>query len=385
MINPASILHPKLYELRDLMRAQGWDLRLVGGCVRDLMLGLTPKDVDLHTDATPDQQIQLYTQNQIRFEPTGLQHGTLSVIIDHVAYEITSLRVDTQTDGRHATVEYTQDWLRDLERRDFTFNAMSMSFEGDCLDPFGGTADLAQGMVRFVGDAQTRIREDYLRILRWFRFRGRFEKAEVDAHARRAVIQNGRGLSSISRERVWSEVSKIVAGARGPQLMLEIHSCALGTHLNLPPNPDWKVKAEKVHGITRNPVTIMVAMYGGWAHHILRAWKASNAEVDLACYLQHHKRANPFRQMAVHGVSREWALELSAFNLSDAFDHAVLAEWSVPVFPVSGYDLIRAGVRPGPQYGTLLSQMAELWADSDYTLTCSQLLSSQGLNQQPLG
>jgi len=109
MINPASILHPKLYELRDLMRAQGWDLRLVGGCVRDLMLGLTPKDVDLHTDATPDQQIQLYTQNQIRFEPTGLQHGTLSVIIDHVAYEITSLRVDTQTDGRHATVEYTQD------------------------------------------------------------------------------------------------------------------------------------------------------------------------------------------------------------------------------------------------------------------------------------
>jgi len=185
MQDPNSILNPALWCLRDAFRAQGFDLKLVGGCVRDLMLGLTPKDVDLHTDATPDECVLIYQAEGVRFEETGLSHGTISVIFDHVAYEITSLRTDTETDGRHAVVSYTRDWHTDLRRRDFRFNAMSMSFEGDILDPFGGQADLEAGVVRFVGDAETRIKEDYLRILRWFRFRGRFGM-QMDAAAEHA-------------------------------------------------------------------------------------------------------------------------------------------------------------------------------------------------------
>lgn len=372
-----------LWDLRTAFRAAGHDLKLVGGCVRDHMLGLTPKDVDLHTDATPEECVAIYEAAGVRHELTGLQHGTISVIFDHVAYEITSLRTDTETDGRHAVVQYTRDWLVDLERRDFTFNAMSMSFEGEVFDPFGGEADLRAGVVRFVGDAETRIQEDYLRILRWFRFRGRFGM-RMDAQAEQAVVTHAAGLANISRERVWMEISKILSGDHGVQLMQELHALGVDRHVDMHVRPYINIVvadelSETVHRDTRNPVTVLVALCGEFAERLLRSWKASSAEIKLAEFLYTNMSEDPFRLMAVQGVHRAWALELCVLkNAEDpdgGFMKAVLEEWQVPVFPVSGADLIALGMKPGPHMGQMLMDLKHRWANLGYVSTKQDLLN----------
>ncbi len=369
-----------LWDLREAFRAAGHDLKLVGGCVRDHMLGITPKDVDLHTDATPEECVAIYEAAGVRHELTGLQHGTISVIFDHVAYEITSLRTDTETDGRHAVVQYTRDWLVDLERRDFTFNAMSMSFEGEVFDPFGGEADLRAGVVRFVGDAETRIQEDYLRILRWFRFRGRFGMC-MDAQAERAVRAHAAGLANISRERVWMEFSKILSGDHAVQLMDEVHVLGVDRHVNLHDTfslifADQFAQAVNAH--TRNPVTMLVAMCEENAAHVLSCWKASSAEIKLAEFLDSNWSEDPFRLMAVQGVSRSWAVELCVLKMAQdpdcGFRKAILEEWQVPQFPVSGADLIAVGMKPGPHMGQMLMDLKERWANLDYMPSKQELL-----------
>ena len=166
----------ELKTLRAAFQACGFDIRLVGGAVRDIVAGEDPKDLDFCTDANPTEQLEIYTANGYKYVETGLQHGTITVVIDHVGYEITSLRTETDHEGRHATVAYTRDWMDDLSRRDFTFNAMAMTFDGVLIDPFGGQEDLRNQIVRFVGNANDRVKEDYLRILRWFRFQARFSK-----------------------------------------------------------------------------------------------------------------------------------------------------------------------------------------------------------------
>ena len=169
-----SFITDDLKALRAQFVAAGFDLRLVGGVVRDTIASIPAKDIDLCTDATPEQQIEIYHRYGYRAIPTGLQHGTITVVLDSVPYEITSLRIDVKTDGRHAEVEFTNDWHADLARRDLTINAMAMTFDGEVIDPFGGQQDLQDRVVRFVGDAEQRIQEDYLRILRCIRFMGRF-------------------------------------------------------------------------------------------------------------------------------------------------------------------------------------------------------------------
>lgn len=373
MQDPNTILNPDLWSLRDAFRAQSFDLRLVGGVVRDLCMNLTPKDVDLHTDATPEECVAIYNAEGIRFEETGLQHGTISVIFDHVAYEITSLRTDVETDGRHATVAYTRDWLVDLERRDFTMNAMSMSFEGDILDPFGGEADLRAGVVTFVGDAEKRIKEDYLRILRWFRFRGRFGNQDTQAD-RDAVFKLRRGLGQISRERVWSEVKQILSKPSGPAQIMDMHQMRVANHMDLPAGLWEFAEAKELAAQQAHVITIMVSLYGYRVGPILLKWKASLEERTLAQFLHQNQTENPFRCMAVDGVSRAWARELALLQGRDTFDLAILDEWQVPVFPVTGYDLIQLGMKPGPDFGRIMNHLKDVWAAQDYMMNKAQLL-----------
>jgi tRNA nucleotidyltransferase (CCA-adding enzyme) len=373
----ANIITTALLELQTLFNAKGFDIRLVGGCVRDLIAGVAPKDVDLCTDADPAEQVQIYQDAGIRYIETGIEHGTVTVVLDGIQYEITSLRLDVETDGRRATVAYTRDWIKDLERRDFTINAMSLTFDGELIDPFNGLKDLREGLVAFVGDAETRIREDYLRILRWFRFRGRFGMS-MSYSARRAIEKLAPGLQGISRERVWSEVSKIIAGKDGPYIMLEMHQMGVARYIDLPDEVDWIHFAEEVSEITRNPVTLMVAFYDEEAEQILRKWKASGAEIRLAEKLRwstgSRKDVSPFYAMAVLGWTREDALELAAIIQMDAFERAVLAEWPVPVFPVSGNDLLAAGLAPGPEFSRRIGIMKNRWADTGYTASKQDLM-----------
>lgn len=273
-------------------------------------------------------------------------------------------------------------FVTDARRRDFTINSMSMSFEGDILDPFGGQADLAAGVVRFVGDAETRIQEDYLRILRWFRFRGRFGMS-MDAAAEHAVRTHVHGLQNISRERVWSEVSKILSGEHAVQLMHEVHELGVDRHVDIHATPHHGIIladefSRQVHVQTRNPVTVLVALCGEYSERLLRAWKASNQEIDLAVFLYDNLDNDPFRLMALNQVSRAWAVELcvlqGAHNPDGGFLKGVLEEWQVPVFPVSGADLIHMGMTPGPAMGQLLLDLKHRWHKLEYIPSKQDLL-----------
>lgn len=370
-----SLLTPKLINLREQFVKRGFDLRLVGGCVRDLMANIEPKDVDLCTDANPSEQLEIYNAAGVRFIETGLQHGTITVVLDDITYEITSLRTDVETDGRHAIVEYTTDWILDLERRDFTINAMSMTFDGTLIDPFNGLADLRAGLVKFVGNAQTRIEEDYLRILRWFRFRGRVGM-DMSYDAQRTIAKSSIGLEDISRERVWSEVRKIIAGQYGSLLMSEMHQMGVARHIDLPVEVCHFTDANEVQEFTSNPVTLLVAMYGEIAVDILTTWKASRHEIDLASHLYwaYNGNISPFMAMALLKWPREHALELAALLKLDAFERSVLTEIQIPVFPVGGADLIKLGLQPGPNFSLIITQLKSVWADNNYTPTKEELL-----------
>ena len=187
------------------------DARVVGGAVRDALAGRPVADIDLATPQPPLAVIEALKRARVRSVPTGLAHGTVTAVVGGRGFEITTLRRDVETDGRHAVVAFTADWQLDASRRDFTINAMSMARDGTVFDYFGGAADLAAGRVRFVGDPATRIAEDYLRILRFFRFYARYGSVPPDPATLDALRDGIPGLSRLSIERVWSELRRILA------------------------------------------------------------------------------------------------------------------------------------------------------------------------------
>ena len=228
-----SLLTPELLTLASAFDKQGYDLRIVGGAVRDILLGIKPKDVDISTNATPEQMIELFKDNQIRYIETGLQHGTLTAHLNQQDFEITTLRIDAETDGRHAVVKFTDDWRLDAERRDLTFNAMSLTLDGTLHDYFGGRYDLENRRVRFVGDPMCRIQEDYLRILRYFRFYGRIavNPDNHNQHTLDVISQCVEGLDRIAVERIWVEMAKILTGNYAPCLLQHIYNLKVAEHI----------------------------------------------------------------------------------------------------------------------------------------------------------
>lgn len=195
--------------------AQLWaalpEARMVGGAVRDMLAGRAVADVDMASPLAPEEVMRRARAAGLKAVPTGLAHGTVTVVAAGHGFEVTTLRRDVETDGRHAVVAFTDDWRADAARRDFTINAMSCTQAGELFDYFGGQQDLAAGVVRFVGEAAARVAEDYLRILRFFRFFARYGRGAADAAALAAIAQGREGLKQLSAERVWSEVKKILA------------------------------------------------------------------------------------------------------------------------------------------------------------------------------
>ncbi len=185
--------------------------RAVGGCVRDALAGRDIADVDVAAPVAPDVIAARLRQAGLKVFETGLDHGTVTAVLDHVPVEVTALRRDVVTDGRHAVVAWTTDWREDAARRDFTINAMSLTPDGALFDYFGGRADLAAGRVRFVGDPDTRLAEDYLRALRFFRFQARYGVGAPDAAAVAAIARAVPGLARLSAERVWMELKRILS------------------------------------------------------------------------------------------------------------------------------------------------------------------------------
>lgn len=374
----AQLITPELKELRNRFAQAGFDMALVGGVVRDTIAGLPCKDVDLCTNATPDEQISIYSAHGYRWIETGLQHGTVTVVLDGVPYEITSLRVDAETDGRHAKVEYTRDWEQDLARRDLTINAMLMWFDGEILDPFGGRKDLQNGIVRFVGNPTDRIREDYLRILRWFRFQGRFGNVDsIDDATLIAINENAHGLQRISRERVWSEMRRIVQHPTGPSMIWEMCAMHLARHIGM--TQYWNQETcAKAQSWTSSPEILMAAGQD-WQRFLIEEladqWKWSNSERDHAEWIckNAHQRKDLRRLIALDGAPREWVAELAYLEDRDDWSKNALVNWEFPPFPVNGNDLLDLGMK-GKRVGDTLRMLKKAWADGGYKATREQLM-----------
>ena len=379
-------ISPALHDLRTEFMRCGHDIRIVGGAVRDFLLGEVPKDIDLCTDATPDEQMALYAELGLRFIPTGLQHGTVTVLLDGEPMEITTLRTEEDHDGRHATVRYTRDWAEDMGRRDLTVNAMAMTFDGTLIDPFGGKDDLLNRRIRFVGTPEARMREDYLRVLRWLRFHARLAgNAPLDAAASQAAIDTGSGLAGISRERVWSEVKRMLVNPAGVNALRGLHSFGLFPHVGLPSDGlDWDA-AKTASVRTGNPLSVLAALLRDMGKSVLganglpRNWKWSGEEERLFVLLvthQHRSDMDGKGMTARDGMAKDDVVFLLD-HVGDADAANELRNWTVLVFPVGGNDLLEAGFKPGPEMGRMLKSMKERWAASNFTAGLDELLDTK--------
>lgn len=378
-----SAINEDLLKLRSMFQAKGFDIRIVGGAVRDILNGEVPKDIDLCTDATPDEQLAVYQENGLRYEETGIQHGTITVIMNSVGYEITTLRTESEHDGRYAKMAFTRDWKEDLSRRDLTINAISMTFDGEIFDPFNGQEDLKNKVVKFVGDPNERMREDYLRILRYFRFLGRVagENAVIDDKTATAIRQNIHGLRNISAERIWSEVKRILAHKSGAAIYGQMLKFFINRHTALP-GESYKMdhtKIERIARFTTDPITRLCAVIDDADHvdHLASSLKWSSEETKLAkliVKLRDRKVEDLHFAVIVEGEDRRMVAEAARYK-GEPFVATTIEITPPPVFPMTGKDIIATGVKPGPEVGEILRQLKIRWFNSGCKFTKGELYS----------
>lgn len=349
------------------------DVRVVGGAVRDALAGRKVADVDLATPLPPDEVAARLERAGIRAVPTGIDHGTVTAVTPTGPIEITTLRSDEATDGRHATVAFTHDWKEDAARRDFTINAMSMAPDGTLYDYFGGADDLLAGRVRFVGDASRRIAEDYLRILRFFRFWARYGTDDPDADARAAIAAGVSGLSILSPERVWSELKRILAASdptRAVALMAELGVLAAV----LPDGADPAALAAVVaSGAPVDPLLRLAELAQGDPDDLAERLRLSNDERDQLAALR--DTALPRPELDDAALRRALADTPADILIGRSWLHggggpdwgslrARLAAMPQPIFPLSGRDVVALGVAPGPAVGEALRAVRAWWLDN---------------------
>ena len=403
-----ALLTPDLLFLESIFRRGGYGFRLVGGIVRDLLLDQRPKDVDIATECRPEVVLKLLEASGIRVIPTGLQHGTVTAHLNSKDYEITTLRIDRVTDGRHAQVEFTEDWREDAERRDLTINAMSLDLQGNLYDYFNGQQHLSEKKVVFVGDSRKRICEDFLRILRYFRFYGRIAPSPDlhDPATLEAIRETAEGLTLISVERVWREMGRILVGNHAPHLLRTMYSLQVASHIGeqrervesdnvfspgLPEEGDLE-EFERVwlamrarEGATLHPVSLLMSLVSSpeEAHLLTHQWKLSNSERKLGVFIVEH-RAMGYREdlqlkscqdLLVDGVPCNTVVELLLY-CSRVELVRELEQWEVPKFPVNGKDLLSVGYQRGPQLGKMLRELQTRWKDSYFTLSKDDLLET---------
>jgi poly(A) polymerase len=345
------------------------ETRAVGGAVRDSLLGQPVSDVDLATRLVPNEVVARLAAAGLKSAPTGIAHGTVTAIAGGRGFEVTTLRRDVATDGRRATIAFTDDWAEDAARRDFTINALYADpVSGEVFDPVGGLADLDARRVLFIGDAAARIDEDHLRILRWFRFLGRFGVEAPDATTLAIVAGRAAKLRGLSRERVADELLRILAlpdpvpiarlmGSSG--VMAEILPEALdGGVMRL----QALVQAEGAAGIAADAGRRLAALLAGDA---LAADKAA-ARLKLSNRLR--KRIGVALSGAVDRDARVLAYRLGIEGATDRLllanepeRLATLRGWNIPRLPFSGGDLVSTGVTAGPEVARLLRRLEDRW------------------------
>ncbi|XP_072238938.1 CCA tRNA nucleotidyltransferase 1, mitochondrial isoform X2 [Leuresthes tenuis] len=382
--------------LAEVFEKHQHELRIAGGAVRDLLSGKRPEDVDFATTATPEEMKHMFQTAGIRMiNNKGEKHGTITARLHNENFEVTTLRVDVQTDGRHAEVEFTTDWQKDAERRDLTINSMFLGLDGTLYDYFKGYEDLQNRKVRFVGSAEQRIQEDYLRILRYFRFYGRVALRPNDQEPETldAIRRNGRGLAAISGERIWVEVKKMVVGNHAAHLLELIYNLDLAQYIGLPPDgnvEEMKRVWQNAKGHSPKPMTILAALFH-CAEEVEKMdirLKVSREEKNLALFLVKQRRElcksqeepdslKPFTDFIIDSReldSQSKVCELLKYQGEDKL-LSELCKWSMPRFPISGHDLRKMGITSGKEIGTNLQMLRDVWKKSHYQMDKDELLS----------
>jgi poly(A) polymerase len=373
-----------LPRLLDVLDRDGEEARVVGGAVRNELIGVPIHEIDVATTATPEEVTRRATGAGFKAVPTGIDHGTVTVVIDGAPLEVTTLRQDVETYGRHAKVAFGRDWKADAERRDFTINALSVTREGTVHDYTGGLADLEARRVRFIGDAGQRIEEDYLRVLRFFRFHAAYGRGPLDPDGLHACILARFGLEQLSRERVRMELIRLLV-APGAAAVLEAMAdtgilglllagvpnvanftamAAAETALALPPDATRRLAAlavlvaedaerlwQKLR-LTNAEHTRLTDMANGW-------WQISPALSD------HEQRAMLYRAGAETFADQALlAFARSGANAEDRAWHQLVTlsqRWPVPAFPIKAADLMSRGVARGPALGAALTAAETAW------------------------
>lgn len=360
-----------LLKLVDGFLLYGYEIRIVGGAVRDMLLKQDPKDIDLCTNATPNEMINVAKDMGFAYIPTGLQHGTITIVVGGEQFEVTTLRIDTETDGRHAEVEFTRSFELDAARRDLTINAMSMDFNGVVYDYFGGREDLETYRVRFVGNADERVKEDYLRILRYFRFMARFGNIDqcLEEIAVICTKENLEGLKGISVERYWLEMQKLVTSLYANEVLDCMYYHGVLKTLGLKKRNTCTIKLSAIGALSTMVDADAVDSF-------LSTWKLSNDESKHLRWLIDNKYKQwDWQEMLVDGVPREWVMDMCLINWGDLFLHNRIKFWEIPTFPVTGQDLLDRGMKPGVELGSTLRTMRQVWKDSRFQLTKEDLLA----------
>lgn len=387
-----------LKRLLEVLSGDGEEARIAGGAVRNALIGEPVADIDVASTTLPDETMRRVKAAGFKAVPTGIDHGTITVVAAGKGYEVTTLRADIETDGRYAKVSFGRDWKADAERRDFTINALYARADGTVVDLVGGIADIEARRLRFIGDAEKRIREDYLRILRFFRFFAWYGAGRPDAEGLKACARLKEGLDRLSPERVWTELKKLLSAPDPSRALLWMRQAGVLSRV-LPESEKWGIDA--VHGLVAAehdlgwpPQALLrleaivppdAARMKTLAERLrfsteegnrLQRWALAPAidarmtEGALAKTLYLGDRQAIVDRLKLSLASARARVATNDGALVEAGGYARLlgfaGKWEKPAFPIKGADISALGVPPGPKFGTLLKNLEGEWVDKGF-------------------
>ncbi len=386
---------PAVQDIFAALNRNGGEARIVGGSIRSTLMRLPVKDVDFATTHEPETVMRLAREAGLKAVPTGIEHGTVTIVSHGRPFEVTTLRRDVKTDGRHAEVCFTTDWSEDASRRDFTINALYASADGTVHDPLGGMADIRARRVRFIGDASRRIAEDYLRIMRFFRFHAEYGRGAIDEAGLLACIRGRAGLARLSAERIRVELLRTLAanGAIDVVTLMAETGVLIQITGGVPRLADFGriIAIEAARRLPADPIRRLAALclfVREDAERLSRRLRLSNAESARLKALAELPRLDPTHAMGckhlMHrlgaaayqdAVMLAWVRSRAApEDRAFARAYALPQRWSAPEFPLSGADLIALGVRKGPAVGRLLRRLEDEWLKSGFAKSRKSLL-----------
>ncbi len=390
---PTWLSEEGLQQLFTAVQKAGGEVRVVGGAVRDFLMDCEVGDIDFATTLLPQAMMEVAAAAGWKAIPTGIDHGTVTLVLPGRVVEVTTLRQDIATNGRHAAVAYTDDWQEDAARRDFTINALYMDHTGQLYDYFRGREDLAARRLTFIGDAGQRIEEDGLRILRYFRFLAALGW-HADEGALAAITAKKDLVMKLSGERIQHEMKKLLRSMNPSHALEKMATCGIAPLVS---NAEWTferlgilLQLELQHQLSPTPFTRLFALIAPSQRPAVATWLVGRWKLSRQCQAAVAYFSAPMDMTLNTAIVKEWLrqggdrtlvigrLLLMAVDAKEVASYNMLLElaqeWEVPIFPVTAKDLLALGMQEGPALGNALRALEQLWVISGYTLTKDALL-----------